>query len=472
MCLSIARCSASTGPPGFLGILTVAVGKSPYRHTRLVAYRLLNRMAMKIAPALWLLLLAACGDADPAGPDGGDDDPPESGTPILERESLGTHACQVLDEPAEVAGNTLGSAMTVVDGTALAARASYGQVGDDEFAFILGVTPATFSPMGLGDETYRTTTLGSLRFPALAAAGDGATLAWVEGDEQQRVMLARLDAAGEVVGSAASIADTDNYAVALSVATSGSATHVIWVDSALHVQAFGADGAALGDAAVVRDAPISGAALAAAGDGTVVVWSELEEDAGVYLALLDGTGAVSAGPLRVSGALPEFTWADSPSVVAAGDELLVAWSERFWNDDPDGNLGTFDPVGHSIIRVARVDGDAGRVLAFERLQAVEDEIIHIQPALTAHGDAVALSWSRGTFIPACGGCITDNVRRLVLLEPRDLVPLGEVIEMVGVSGFSTATMMPAGGDLVHLLGLDYHAISTMALARTTCAPAS
>ena len=428
---------------------------------------------VKLAPALALAALAACGgDDDPSRPDGGGDPLPEPGTPILERPSLASHDCQVADAPEEVAGSTLGSAIAPVAGTPLVARASYGPLGGgDDYGAIVAVAPVSFSPMGLGAEAFRTTSHEQLRLPALTAAGDGALLAWVAGDQNQQVMLARLDASGDLVGSAAPIAEADTSVVALAAATGGSTTSVLWVDSALRVQAVGAGGAPQGDAALVRTAPVSGAALAAAGEQrTAVVWTELEEEAGVYLVLLDAAGAVAAGPLRVSGALPEHTYVDSPAVLAAGDQLLVAWSERFWQEDPDGDPGTWDPVGHAVIRVARVQGGGERVLALERLQEVEEETIHIHPALVLLDDgAVALSWSRGTFIAACGGCVSDNRRRLVLLDPTDLVPRSQVVEMEGPTGFSSAAMIASAGDLVHLVGLDYHAISNVGLARTTCA---
>lgn len=427
---------------------------------------------MKPAAALPLaLLLAACGgggDDDGAGPDAGDDPSiPDPGTPILDRESPGTHACEVLDAPAEVAGSTLGAAIAAVDGAPLVARTSYGPLGDDEFGHILGVTPASFSPMGLGDEAYRKTQLATLRVPALAASGDGAVLAWAEGDYQevQNIFVARLDAAGDVVGAPQSIAASGPV-----VTVAATAEQVAWVDDALRVQRLDADGAPAGDVALVRTATIGGAAMAPIEGGTAIAWTQPQEDGGTYLALLDDSGAVTAGPLRVSGALPELTFVDAPAVIAAGDELVVAWSEHLWDEDPDGHPETFDPRGHSIIRVARVSGDGERVLAFEGLQAVEDDIIHLHPAFAAQeGGAVALSWSRGTFIPVCGGCISDNIRHMIVLEPHDLVPLSEPIEMEGPSGFSSATMVAVGDDVAHLLGLDYHAISTTALARTTCA---
>jgi hypothetical protein len=435
------------------------------------------RGGVKLAPTLALALsLAACGgDDDPSRLDGGNDPLPEPGTPILERTSLATHDCQVLNAPEEVAGNTLGSAIAPVGETPLVARASFGPTGNgDEYGSILAVAPASFSPMGLGDEAYRTTGLEMMRLPALAAAGDGALLAWVAGDQTARIMLAPLDAAGDIVGSAAPIAETDSAfgVVALALASAGSTTRVLWADSRLRVQLAGVDGTLRGDAVTVRTAPMTGAALAAAGeDATVVVWTESGDDAGVHLVLLDGSGAVTAGPLNVSGALPEFTFVDAPAVIAAGDELLVAWSEHYLDEDQDGDPGTWDPKGNAVVRVARVAADAERVLALERLQAPEEEIIHIQPAFTAIDDGViALSWSRGTIIYVCGGCVSDNKRRLVLIEPRDLVPLGDVVEMEGVTGFATAAMIRSAGDLVHLLGLDYHAISNVALARTHCAP--
>jgi hypothetical protein len=433
-------------------------------------------VALAISAAVKLILLAvllvACGsDPDPAGADGGP--LPEPGTPILERASRGTHACQVVDAPAEVAGNTSGSAIAEVGDAPLVARASWGLVGDDEYRSILAVTPATFSPMGLGAEAYRTTALESLRLPALAAAGDGALLAWVEGDQSSRLMLARLDAGGDLVGSEAPLAEA-NGAVAVAIASDGSGARVAWIDSALHVQLVGADGAPAGDPVTLRTAPMNAAALAPTGDGgTAVVWTEMQSEAGAYLALLDAGGAVTAGPWRISGALPDYTFVGAPAVIAIGDELLVAWTEQYWREDIDGDPETWDPEGHAVVRVARVAGDGTQVMALERLQSSEDEIIHIQPAFVAVDDgAVALSWSRGTFIPVCAGCVSDNTRRLVLLEPRDLVPLGEPVEMEGVTGFSTAAMIRSGGDLVHLLGLDYHAISNVALARTRCGPAS
>lgn len=437
--------------------------------------RLASLIDVKLALAL-VLASTACGsdpDRDPGGPDGGTDPIPEPGTPIVERPSRDTHACEVVDAPDEVAGDTHGSAIAQVGDAPLVVRAGWGLVGDDDYRAILAVTPASFSPMALGAEAYRTTAPDTLRLPALAAAGDGALLAWVAGDWNQQLMLARLDAAGDIVGSAAPLADADG-AVSVAIASDEASSRVLWVDSALHVQRVGSDGAPHGDAVTVRTAPMSGAALAPAADGgTIVVWTELQEEAGAYLALLDGDGALTAGPLRVSGALPEFTFVDAPSVITAGDELLVAWGEHYWREDIDGDPGTWDPDGHAVIRVARVSGDGGRVLALERLQANEDEIIHIQPALTAIDDGVvALSWSRGTFIPVCAGCVSDNTRRLLLLEPHDLVPLGAVVEMEGVTGFSTAAMIASAGHLVHLLGLDYHAISNVALARTRCGPAS
>ena len=249
---------------------------------------------------------------------------------------------------------------------------------------------------------------------------------------------------------------------------SGSSTQIVWFDSALRVRLSAATG--LRKARPPRSAPPPRPAppWRATDGGTVVVWTEGEPDAGVYLALLDAAGAVTAGPLQVSAALPAHTFVDLPAVVAVEGELLVAWREHLWEEDPDGDPGTWDPRGHAVIKVARVDGGGERVLARERLQAVEEEIVHLQPALVALDGAVALSWSRGMFISVCGGCISDYKRRLVLLEPRELVPLGEVIEMVGVTGFSRATMIEVAGDLAHVLGLDYHAINNLALARTTC----
>jgi hypothetical protein len=50
----------------------------------------------------------------------------------------------------------------------------------------------------------------------------------------------------------------------------------------------------------------------------------------------------------------------------------------------------------------------------------------------------------------------------------DLVPLGDVVEIIGPSGFSTADQAGNGGEIAFVLGVDYHAISNLAVARIHC----
>ena len=109
---------------------------------------------MKI-PATFVLLMVACGGGDDGqiDPFDGGDDPaiPEPGMPILDRVSPGTHACEVLDAPVEVAGATQNSSIAEVNGAPLVARTGLDK-GDPDLA----VVPAIFSPPALGDAIYTT----------------------------------------------------------------------------------------------------------------------------------------------------------------------------------------------------------------------------------------------------------------------------------------------------------------------------
>lgn len=419
---------------------------------------------MKSAAALTLAcLLVACGDDDGAGPFVGDDPSiPQPGTPILDRDSTKTYACEVLDAPVEIAGGSQNVAIAAVNGAPLVAHSGWETLEGGESTSVLAVTPATFSPPGLGDEIYRTTSSDVLYSQDLAAFDGGALLAWaVSGEVEQRIMLVKLDSAGDAVGAPVAVAPMSSGLPLQIVAWENGAQ--LLSGQTLHV--INGQGAPVADTVALTDARISGAALARIDGGTAAVWTTFEGDIGVYLDLLDESGAVANGPLRISHRLPAYTSVSSPAVIAADDEILVAWTEAFRQEFEEGK-GAW---GHSIVRVARVSGDGERVLAFESLQAVEEGIIHLQPAFVALGDAVLLTWSRGTFIPICGGCRADNTRRLIVLEPHDLVSRSESIEMEGeITGFSDADMAEVGDVLVHLLTLDFHALSSLALARTRC----
>ena len=92
-----------------------------------------------------------------------------------------------------------------------------------------------------------------------------------------------------------------------------------------------------------------------AGDGFALVWSDDIDGAGVHIALLDATGAVTFGPTNVGGD------GEVPAIAASDSEVAVAWSERVgYSDCCDTtcvSACTFydDPV---FVRVFAADGTA------------------------------------------------------------------------------------------------------------------
>ena len=147
--------------------------------------------AMSKALALSVaFLLFACGDDDGgrSDPDGGNQPDPETGTPILERTSLAPTRARSPSSRTRWRATRSGRRSRWSTARPLVARASFGPIGGDDYGSILAVMPASFAPVGLGDEAYRTTALEPLRFPAMAASGDGAAIAWVAGDQSDRVV--------------------------------------------------------------------------------------------------------------------------------------------------------------------------------------------------------------------------------------------------------------------------------------------
>ncbi len=137
-----------------------------------------------------------------------------------------------------------------------------------------------------------------------------------------------------------------------------------------------------------------------------------------------------------------------------GDELVVAWTESYRSDDYDDPEG-----GYALVRLARVSGDGELLGPPERLQAAEAGIVSALSSLLLMDGAIAIAWSRETFIPACGGCISDATIRVILLDPVDLVPVSDAVELVGPSGLKSAPMVGADdGDVAFFLTVDYHAL--------------
>jgi hypothetical protein len=125
---------------------------------------------------------------------------------------------------------------------------------------------------------------------------------------------------------------------------------------------------------------------------------------------------------------------------------------------------------HDVTHVAELavlepDGSA----AVHDLQAPVEGIENVWPSLLAFDDRVGLSWTSGTIIWVCGGCIGDHDLKFVLLDPDAVVPASEVVTQLhdtnGIVGPLLATHAP---DLLTAASLDFHALTRAASGALRC----
>ena len=312
---------------------------------------------------------------------------------------------------------------------------------------------------------------GYLARPLLIARDGALGLSWIDDSESlagQELRFAVLDEEGELAAGPFTIHGADDEVMIRAQAQAATADGfaLLWSDDeTLRFAALDASGAPAGEPVAVRSGQIPQARLARHGDGFAAIWIE---ETGVYLALLDDGGAPRGEPERLAGAGDEETYLADPFVVSVDDELVVAWTDSYRSadyNDPDG--------GRSVVRIARVSGDGELLGPAERLQAAEDGIVSALSSLLPVDGAIAVAWTRETYIAVCGGCVSDATVRLVLLDPEDLVPVSETVELVGPSGMRSAPMVGnEDGDLAFFMTVDYHALADLAGAMIRCTPAS
>jgi hypothetical protein len=406
-----------------------------------------------------LISLVACGGSSGS-------EPPEGGPPILDRPPRLGHECSITDEPAIVADSQqqAGIALARTEAGYLAARGTYDP---ETFEPQIALSELRFDPVELAPPHVEMSGAGYYARPALVVRDGTVGLSWIDDAANlggQELRFAVLDGVGELVAGPVSVHGADDEVMirthALAATADGFA--LLWGDdSELRFRAFDGSGAPAGARVTVAGGQISSAYLVRRSDGFAAVWIE---ESGVHLALLDDRGAprterdVLAEPGR------DETFLADPFVVAVGDELVVTWTEGHRSpdyEDPDG--------GHAVVRLARVSGDGELIGAVERLQAAEDGIVSAVSSLLPMDGALAIAWSRETYIAICGGCMSDATIRLILLDPVDLVPVSEAVELVGPSGLRSTPMVAAeDGDVAFFMTVDYHALADLAAAKIRC----
>ena len=411
----------------------------------------------------WLVLSALVGCGGSSGPE-----TPEGGPPILDRSPRPSHGCEIAREAAIVAGN-LPLASIALARTGAGYLAARGAYDTETFEPEIAVSELRFDPVELAPPQLELSGAGYYARPALVVRDRTLGLSWIDdstGQGSQQLRFAVLDSAGELVGDPVTVDGADDQVMFQTHAQAATAEGfaILWSDAtALRFLALDESGAPVAEPVTVRSEPVLSARLIPHGDGFAAVWIE---ESGVHVALLDESGAPRNQPERLVGPGPEGTFLSDPFAVAAGDELVVAWTEGYRSADYNDPKG-----GHAVVRLARVSGDGELLGPVERLQAPEDGIVSALSSLRLIDGALAIAWSRETYIAVCGGCMSDATIRFILLDPVDLVPVSDALELVGPSGLKSAPMAGTEeGDVAFFMTVDYHALTDLAAAMIRCAP--
>lgn len=299
--------------------------------------------------------------------------------------------------------------------------------------------------------------------------GGGWVLAWsellVDTTVNSRLGIAAVDAAGTQLGAVRYLpTDPDVYVTDLVTRPDGFALAWAAPTKSSFVM-LDLDGVPTGPPVTLTTAPASSAHLTPYGDGFAVAWGQYDDDRfEVDAALLDAEGRLGEAK-RIWTSGPRRLGSDVSFIRSYAGGLLIAWVESFHPEDPD------DENGYAIIRVARLT-DTGDVVEPQfQLQAPELGFVNVNVSVLSRPDVITLAWSHGDYVTNCGGCFSDNRMRLVQLDPADLTPVSNVVELAGPSGLRSAPIASADGtEYAFLLAIDYHARFDLGAATVRCSP--
>jgi hypothetical protein len=324
-------------------------------------------------------------------------------------------------------------------------------------------------------------TLGGL---AVAPVGTGFALVWVEAGTLQ---LAIFDGQGARISGPRAITlpgmgrDAEPR---LAVGSDGGFGVVYAVPaenqpSEVRLAVFDAAGAVrgtprrLGTAAAAYADPA--ATIVAAPDGYALLWRGPSAAGGrIEFARADRQGAETVAPRAVSpaaapgvmvGGTAGFEPATTALLPVAGG-YLAAWTETLWNPSEMSNAW-------AIVRLARLSPEGALEGASAPLRAPAADIDEVEPSLVRFGDAAAVLWARGSHIYICGGCIPDHRIDLLLVDPRTLDPLSNVVSLSNGGGARDGGLLrrevvASGSSLLTTFKLTFHVHATPGSATFTC----
>jgi hypothetical protein len=406
---------------------------------------------------------ALIGNALGVGACGGDDAPagvpPEpQGAPLLERPITDGYHCAISEPFAKLelpwdGGRLLGGASPSLfwkeqeTGSVLGAEFEDGVVG---------------TPFSLRDATN-----GGVGWPAVARNGDLVTVVWTEfqytePDITYALMSAQVNSSGQVITPAHALSGTANSPGTVAIAAFGDGYGVAWSElsqdsSRLMFARMDAGGDLVGAPEVLSEAPtIIVDGLVALDDGFGVAfrnWGEKQYPMR-YLGL-DAEGKPYRAPVPFSDS--------SVALIRRGDRVLAAWE----HSSGKGNSRAVN------LRVGWFDDRGSPVGKTYDLQAPVPDQENVSPAWVELRDDLGLVWSRGSIIYICAGCIPDNHLEFVVLDGETLQPKSEVVTIENsatIGGLLGSTLASDGSDVTVVTSVTYHTNAEGASATITCTP--
>jgi hypothetical protein len=218
--------------------------------------------------------------------------------------------------------------------------------------------------------------------------------------------------------------------------------------------------------------------VAATTDGYVFVWNRIDgKTSSILFAKTDALGNETVAPRTIvstdSLALGYSGFASGGTrIVEIAGGFVAAWSEAHEGQIEDGG---FSPSkgAWSVVRLTRLDSQGALVGMSATMRAPEADVDEVEPVLTTSADALAVSWSRGSHIYMCGGCVPDHRIDLLLIDPTSFVPLSDVVTVTNGGGLMAGGLLrkqvaATGSSLLTLYDREFHTSADPGSAVFTC----
>jgi hypothetical protein len=298
---------------------------------------------------------------------------------------------------------------------------------------------------------------------AAARNGDRITVIWQDLDgEARRLFSAQVDDSGDGVTEAHALPGTAPNSSAGAIVSFGDGYAAVWAegfgdDTAYKFARLDAAGNLVGSPKTLLDGRVSRVdSLVALEDGFAMTYTAFEGTQSSRFVAFDAEGTPYREPITLGE--------PGAGLIRRGDYVVAAWVHG------SGDRGS---AWAGNLRIGRFD-DRGRAAGdvYELQEAVVHEQ-NSDPAWVELGDDLGLVWSRGSVIYVCGGCIPDDHLEFVVLDGRTLAKKSQVVTIENqetTGGLLRSQIVANESGLTVATNVTYHVSAEAGLATISCTP--